>query len=243
MGHYSRSYNQNIDSLHTHTVIQPPLQSSILPPRMVPYHHPITRTILYLLLLPSATLSRSTVTTPSSPCQDTGCESYYGRDARCVFVRHGNWSQIGREYDLTTPNNESLCQSPNDLDNCCRCFMISTTTTTTTTPTTTTTTTSPPGCTDVHGYCRAAFNGSGACIDVRQGDLTYIDIDIEPIDELCGAGPERCCKCFMLKTEGSSSTTTITIMTTITSTSTVTTTTTTSTSTVTTTTTTSTSAT
>merc|ERR1711962_985028 len=231
MGHYSRSYNQNIDSLHTHTVIQPPLQSSILPPRMVPYHHPITRTILYLLLLPSATLSRSTVTTPSSPCQDTGCESYYGRDARCVFVRHGNWSQIGREYDLTTPNNESLCQSPNDLDNCCRCFMISTTTTTTTTPTTTTTTTSPPGCTDVHGYCRAAFNGSGACIDVRQGDLTYIDIDIEPIDELCGAGPERCCECFMLKTEGSSSTTTITIMTTTTSTSTVTTTTTTSTST------------
>merc|ERR1711962_330735 len=212
MGHYSRSYNQNIDSLHTHTVIQPPLQSSILSPRMVPYYHTITRTILYLLLLPSATLSRTTVTTPSSSCQDTGCESYYGRDARCVFVRHGNWSQIGREYDLTTPNNESLCQSPNDLDNCCRCFMISTTTTTTTTPTTTTTstttstttttTTSPPGCTDVHGYCRAAFNGSGACIDVRQDDLTYIDIDIEPIDQLCGAGPERCCECFMLKTEG-----------------------------------------
>merc|ERR1712215_57154 len=174
--------------------IQPPLHSSILQLRMADSDHSMTITILYLLLLPAATLGR---TTESPVCQDNGCETYYGGDARCVFVRHGNWSQIGREYVLGTVDKEGLCHSQNDLDDCCRCLPVRTSTTTTTS----TTSTPPPGCTDVLGSCRAAFNGSGSCIDVRQDDLTYIDIDVDPLDGHCGAGPDKCCECFKLKTE------------------------------------------
>merc|ERR1711962_1990312 len=98
----------------------------------------MTRTILYLLLLPTAILGR---TTESPGCQDTGCESYYGGDAECVFVRHGNWSKIGREYVLGTVDKEGLCQSQHQTEDCCRCLPIRTTTTTTTTSTSTTTST------------------------------------------------------------------------------------------------------
>merc|ERR1711962_1655435 len=198
-----------------HLSIQPSLHSSILQLRMAEYDHSMTLCILYLLQLPAATLGR---TTESPVCQDNGCETYYGGDAECVNVRHGNWSQIGRQYVLGTVDKEGLCQSQHGMQqDCCRCLPIRTTTTTTTptttttstttttTPTTTTTsttTTSPPVCTDVHGSCRAAFNGSGSCIDVRQGDLTYIDIDVDPLDGHCSTGPEHCCECFKMKTEG-----------------------------------------
>merc|ERR1712215_596806 len=118
--------------------IQPPLHSSILQLRMADSDHSMTLCILYLLLLPAATLGR---TTESPVCQDTGCETYYGGDAECVNVRHGNWSQIGRQYVLGTVDKEGLCQSQHGLQqDCCRCLPIRTTTTTTT-PTTTTTTT------------------------------------------------------------------------------------------------------
>merc|ERR1712112_350466 len=188
MGHCGHISNQTIDSLETVSItFLHPTQ-----PRM-------SVCLLYLLLLPAATLGRST---DSPGCVDTGCETYYGGDGRCVFVLHGNWSQIGREYDLTTENNETLCRSQRDVTNCCRCFRI-----------TSTTTTSPPVCTDVHGSCRAAFNGSGACIDVRQGDLSDIDIDVDPLDGHCSTGPENCCECFKIKTKGSTSTTSSTTMT------------------------------
>merc|ERR1711962_610179 len=199
--------------------IQPPLHSSILQPRMAEYDHSMTRTILYLLLLPAATLGR---TTESPVCQDNGCETYYGGDAECVNVRHGNWSQIGRQYVLGTVDKERLCQSQHHNEDCCRCLPIRTTTTTTTpittttsttTITTSTTTTSPPVCSDVHGSCRAAFNGTGACIDVRQDDLSDIEIDVDPLDGHCSTGPDKCCECFRIKTEGSSSITSSTPMT------------------------------
>merc|ERR1712180_71861 len=105
---------------------------------MTEYDHGMTVWLLYLVLLPAATLGR---TTESPVCQDTGCVSHYGGDAECVFVLHGNWSQIGREYVLGTVDKEGLCQSQNDLDDCCRCLPVRTTTTTTTSPTTTTSTT------------------------------------------------------------------------------------------------------
>merc|ERR1711962_945045 len=140
-----------------HLSIQPPLHSSILQPRMTEYDHSMTLCILYLLLLPAATLGGTTV---SPVCQDNGCETYYGGDAECVNVRRGNWSQIGRQYVLGTVDKEKLCQSKHQNEDCCRCLPIRTTTTTTTTSTTTTTTSSQPVCTDVHGSCRAAFNGS-----------------------------------------------------------------------------------
>merc|ERR1719394_90458 len=76
-----------------------------------------------------------------------------------------------------------------------------TTTTTTTTITTPTTTTTPAvGCIDVHGSCRAAFGGVGSCIDVRSGNLTDIDPEVTPLADRCGAGPEKCCQCFKMKT-------------------------------------------
>merc|ERR1711962_1727490 len=205
-----------------HLSIQPSLHSSILQLRMTEYDHGMTLCILSLLLLPAATLGR---TTESPVCQDNGCVFHYGGDAECVNVRHGNWSQIGRQYVLGTVDKEGLCHSQHGLQqDCCRCLPIRTTTTTTTTSTTTTTTptttttstttTSPAVCTDVHGSCRAAFNGSGSCIDVRQGDLTYIDIDVDPLDGHCSTGPENCCECFKTKTEGSTSTTSTTTTTT-----------------------------
>merc|ERR1711962_192613 len=202
-----------------HLSIQPSLHSSILQLRMAEYDHSMTLCILYLLQLPEATLGR---TTESPVCQDTGCETYYGGDAECVNVRHGNWSQIGRQYVLGTVDKERLCQSQHHNEDCCRCLPIrtttttttptttSTSTTTTTTPTTTTTsttTTSLPVCSDVHGSCRAAFNGSGACIDVRQDDLSDIEIDVDPLDGHCSTGPYKCCECFRIKTEVSSSNT------------------------------------
>merc|ERR1711962_1855818 len=201
-----------------HLSIQPSLHSSILQLRMAEYKHTMTVCILYLLLLPAVTLGR---TTESPVCQDNGCETYYGGDAECVNVRHGNWSQIGRQYVLGSVDKERLCQSQHHNEDCCRCLPIRTTTTTTTpttttTTTTSTTTTSPAVCTDVQGSCRAAFNGSGSCIDVRQGDLTYIDIDVDPLDGHCSTGPEHCCECFKMKTEGSNSNTMNTIMTTTT---------------------------
>ena len=199
--HCSHISNQTIDSLDTVSItFLHPTQ-----PRM-------SVCLLYLFLLPAATLGR---TTDSSGCIDNGCVSYYGGDAECVNVRHGNWSQIGRQYLLGTVDKDGLCQSQHYTDDCCRCLPIRTTTTTTTTTTSTTTTTTsttttttststtpPPVCTDVHGSCRAAFNGSGACIDVRQGDLTYIDIDVDPLDGHCSTGPDKCCECFRIKTEG-----------------------------------------
>merc|ERR1711962_1689815 len=200
-----------------HLSIQPSLHSSILQLRMAEYDHSMTLCILYLLQLPEATLGR---TTESPVCQDTGCETYYGGDAECVNVRHGNWSQIGRQYVLGTVDKERLCQSQHHNEDCCRCLPIrtttttttptttSTSTTTTTTPTTTTTsttTTSLPVCSDVHGSCRAAFNGTGACIDVRQDDLSDIEIDVDPLDGHCSTGPDKCCECFRIKTEVSSS--------------------------------------
>ena len=208
LSRYSLNYIPRSSRAHTFLhplLIQPPLHSSILQLRMAEYDHSMTRTILYLLLLPAGTLGR---TTESPVCQDNGCETYYGGDAECVNVRHGNWSQIGRQYVLGTVDKEGLCHSQHQTEDCCRCLPIRTTTTTTTstttsTSTTTTTTSTPPaGCTDVHGSCRAAFNGSGSCIDVRQDDLTYIDIDVDPLDGHCGAGPDKCCECFKLKTEG-----------------------------------------
>merc|ERR1712112_517625 len=186
MGHCGHISNQTIDSLETVSItFLHPTQ-----PRM-------SVCLLYLFLLPAATLGR---TTDSPGCVDTGCGTYYGGDGRCVFVRHGNWSQIGREFVLGNLEKEGLCQSQQDLDNCCRCLPIRTTTSTTTSTTSTTTTTSPPVCTDVHGSCRAAFNGSGSCIDVSQGDLSDIYIDVEPLDGKCGLGSDKCCECFKLKT-------------------------------------------
>jgi len=165
--------------------------------------------LLSLLLVSVGTQGQAT---ESSKCTDTGCESYYDGGAACVYVLHGNWTQIGLEYYLNTPNLDGLCRGTADVD-CCRCFRTriieptttttttTTTSTTTTTTTTTTSTTSPVGCTDVDGHCRSAFNGSGLCIDVRQGDLADIDIYQQPLDGKCGAGSEKCCECFKMKTK------------------------------------------
>jgi len=164
--------------------------------------------LLSLLLVSVGTHGQ---TTGSPQCIDTGCKSYYDGDARCVYVLHGNWTQIGLEYHLHTPHLDGQCRGT-EGENCCRCFRTRTITTPTTTSTTTTTTstTSPPSCTDVHGYCRAAFNGSGSCIDVRQGELAEIDIYQEPLDGKCGVGSEKCCECFKIIPRGTSTTTTTT---------------------------------
>merc|ERR1711962_1238562 len=80
-----------------------------------------------------------------TPCYDTGCKSYFGDEAECVYVLQGNWSLINNEYKINTDYVPNLCRG--SFDDCCRCFrrkIPATTTTTTTTnapPTTTTTTT------------------------------------------------------------------------------------------------------
>merc|ERR1711962_1532625 len=53
---------------------------------------------------------------------------------------------------------------------------------------------------DDHGYCQSAFGGAGSCIDVRTGNLTNIDPEVTPLADKCGAGPEKCCECFKMKT-------------------------------------------
>merc|ERR1711962_1843967 len=93
-----------LDSLHTASItfLHRPQ------PSMTEYHHSMSVCILYLFLLLPATLGR---TMESPVCVDNGCVSHYGGDAECVNVRHGNWSQIGREYLLGTLDKEGLCHS------------------------------------------------------------------------------------------------------------------------------------
>merc|ERR1711962_665597 len=121
-------------------------------------------------------------------CEDTGCKSYYSGEAQCVYVREANFTAIGREFDLTTVNNTSLCRGT--TDDCCRCFRRLPPTPP-----------PPPTCTDVDGSCNREFGGYGACIDVRYGNLTDIDIDVNPLENKCGATHEKCCLCFSMKTE------------------------------------------
>merc|ERR1711962_1215040 len=131
----------------------------------------------------------------SDLCKDTGCLTHFtkqGVEAQCVNVLYANFTSIGEKYDLSTAMEDGLCDGA-----CCRCFKLR-----------------QHKCTDVTGSCRAAFGGDGSCIDARTGNLSNIDTRVKPREGLCGAGSDKCCQCFKLKTEDLTTTTTTTTTTT-----------------------------
>jgi len=121
----------------------------------------------------------------SYQCKDTGCITHFANqdlEAECVYVLHANWTSIGEKYNLSTTKEDGLCDGE-----CCRCLKISPP--------------SQPTCNDVRGHCQEAFEGAGTCIDVRTGDLSNIDINVEPLEGICGTELKNCCQCFKLKKE------------------------------------------
>ena len=124
---------------------------------------------------------------PPPDCVDTGCNSTYNGQGRCVDVIKADWNLLDQFIDLTesTPTHAaspSLCSS--NSDNCCRCFKEKT-------------------CQD--SGCNEIFNGQGVCIDVSNGDLSQLkDVDLttkqDPKLGLCeNKFNDNCCSCFKKK--------------------------------------------
>ena len=125
-------------------------------------------------------------------CEDTGCGRLWNGHGQCVNMTKMTYSHLSTSYDLEADtdaikNDRSLCKSPDNDKQCCRCFK-------------------KRPCMD-----EGCDSKGGMCVDMMRANLTdknifplnAVDLDQKIRDnngtKLCkGAmGSEKCCECYM----------------------------------------------